>query len=284
MATLKNTVFNDTGYIQLPSGTTAQRPVSPSNGMIRFNSTTNVLEGYIDGNWITIVASVGTQNNPATSASQIRTANPSATDGDYWYKPTGYAGAALQLYTNFTNAPSGKGYVLIARGRESTDWWNSAGQNTSALNLANINTNTPIAVASDTFVNQLIGGNWNTMKMLTNRMNIPDSLYIQGTTSTSFAWSVFNMQTSSAYATITRYTSNWKGGSVSYTGTNINQWTDTLSAGLAGNDCTRTFTWTWSNHGGYQGWSGGSSCTPAGSYQYSGEGHAIELANVYIEC
>lgn len=284
MATLKNTIFNDTGYIQLPSGSTAQRPVSPNNGMIRFNSTTNALEGYIDGSWITIVASVGTQNNPATSASQIRTAIPGATDGDYWYKPTGYAGSAIQLYTNFTNAPSGKGYVLIARGRESTNWWNSAGQNTSALNLANINTNTPIAVASDTFINQLIGGNWNTMKMLTNRMNIPDSLYIQGTTSTSFAWSLFNATPSSAYATISRYTSTWKGGSVSYTGTNINQWTDTLSAGLAGNDCTRSFTWTWEGHSGYQGWSGGSSCTPAGSFQNGSEGHAIELVNVYIEC
>lgn len=284
MATLKNTTISDTGYLQLPSGTTAQRPNSPVDGMMRINTTTGALEAYVAGSWINIVTAVGTQTNPATSASQIKSVNPGATDGDYWYKPAGYAGAALQLYTNFTNAPSGKGYVLVARGRESTDWWNTAGQNTSALNLTNISTNTPIAVASDSFVNTLIGTNWNAMKMLTNRMNIPDSLYIQGTSSSSFSWSYFNQQPSALSATISRYTSIWKGGSVSYTGTNITNWTDTLSAGLAGNDCTRTFTWTWSGHNGYQGWSGGSSCTPAGSFQASGEGHAIELVNVYIEC
>jgi hypothetical protein len=35
-----------TGYLELPSGTTAQRPGSPSAGMIRYNSTLNQFEGY----------------------------------------------------------------------------------------------------------------------------------------------------------------------------------------------------------------------------------------------
>lgn len=284
MATLKNTTVNDTGFLQLPVGTTAQRPANPVNGMIRVNTTTGSLETYVAGAWLNIVTAVGTESNPATSAAQIRSVNPSATDGDYWYKPTGYSGSAIQCYTNFTNAPAGKGYVLIARGRESTDWWNTAGQNTGSLNQANLSVNTPIAVASNLFVDALIGANWNTMKMMTNRMNIPDSLYIQGTTSTSFSWTYFNQQPSTVSATISRYTGTWKGGSLSYTGTNITNWTDTLSAGLAGNDCTRTFTWTWTGHSGYQGWSGGSSCTPDGSFQATTEGHAIELVNVYIEC
>ena len=38
MATLKNTVFNDIGSITLPVGTTAQRPASPTDGMLRFNA------------------------------------------------------------------------------------------------------------------------------------------------------------------------------------------------------------------------------------------------------
>jgi len=38
-----------TGSFDIPSGTTAQRPSSPANGMIRFNTTTNVLE-YYDSN------------------------------------------------------------------------------------------------------------------------------------------------------------------------------------------------------------------------------------------
>ena len=51
MATLKNTSINDTGFLTLPAGTTAQRPGSPANGMVRFNSTLNLLEGYYDGSW-----------------------------------------------------------------------------------------------------------------------------------------------------------------------------------------------------------------------------------------
>ena len=48
MATLKNTTINDTGYVQLPVGTTAERPVSPTLGMMRVNTTTYALE-YYDG-------------------------------------------------------------------------------------------------------------------------------------------------------------------------------------------------------------------------------------------
>jgi hypothetical protein len=287
MGTFKNTTINDTGHLTLPSGTTAQRPASPANGMIRYNSTSGTVELYTNGNWATVgLSSVGgSSDNPATSAAAIRTAlGASAANGDYWYKPSGYTGSAIQCYTNFTNAPSGKGYVMVARGRESTDWWNTAGQNTSGLALANINTNTPIAVAPSTFVNGLAGGNWNVMKMLTNRINIGDSLYIEGVTNASFSWPVFNQLPSSLAATITRYGSAWKAGGASYTGTNTGYFTDTLSGGFTGNDCSRLFTWTWGEHGGYQGWSAGVGCAPSGSFQYASETHAINLVNVYIEC
>lgn len=46
MSTLKNTTVNDTQYIQLPVGTTAQRPASPVVGMIRFNTTLSYIEIY----------------------------------------------------------------------------------------------------------------------------------------------------------------------------------------------------------------------------------------------
>ena len=51
MADLKNTTINDTGYLQLPVGTTAQRPGSPVNGDTRFNSQFKVVESYVDGAW-----------------------------------------------------------------------------------------------------------------------------------------------------------------------------------------------------------------------------------------
>ena len=67
MATLKNTTINDTGYLQLPVGTTAQRPSSPSSGYMRINSDTGYIELYQAGNgWVnlfplsTIVATGGT--------------------------------------------------------------------------------------------------------------------------------------------------------------------------------------------------------------------------------
>lgn len=49
MASLKNTTISDTGFIQLPSGTTAQRP-SVATGQMRYNSTFNTVEHYV-GRW-----------------------------------------------------------------------------------------------------------------------------------------------------------------------------------------------------------------------------------------
>jgi hypothetical protein len=43
-----------TGFFALPSGTTAQRPASPANGYIRYNTTTGSMEGYLNGAWIVI--------------------------------------------------------------------------------------------------------------------------------------------------------------------------------------------------------------------------------------
>jgi len=226
---------------------------------------------------------IGTYQNPATSASAIRSLDAGASDGDYWYKPVGYTGNPILCYTNFSNAPSGKGYVLVARGRESTDWWNTSGQNTTGLSRSNLNVNTPIAVAPNTFVDGLIGQNWNQMKMLVNRINGGDSWYFQGTTSTSFSWTYFQQSGSSVNASATQYLAPFKTGSISMNWGSGIYWTDTLNYG-GGNNCDRTFTWSWGGHGPYQGWSGGNECNPAGGFQNSSEGHSIQLVNCYIEC
>ena len=42
---------SSTGGFYLPVGTTAQRPVSPSAGMIRYNTTTNLVEIYNGSSW-----------------------------------------------------------------------------------------------------------------------------------------------------------------------------------------------------------------------------------------
>jgi hypothetical protein len=40
-----------TGFVLISAGTTAQRPVSPANGQIRYNTTTSQFEGYQGGAW-----------------------------------------------------------------------------------------------------------------------------------------------------------------------------------------------------------------------------------------
>ena len=46
MANLKNTKINDTGFLQIPTGSSAQRPSNPTNGEIRYNSELKYVEQY----------------------------------------------------------------------------------------------------------------------------------------------------------------------------------------------------------------------------------------------
>jgi hypothetical protein len=46
-----NGTFQGTGFVLVSKGTTAQRPVSPVNGQIRYNTDTNQFEGYQGGEW-----------------------------------------------------------------------------------------------------------------------------------------------------------------------------------------------------------------------------------------
>jgi hypothetical protein len=41
----------DNTYLQIPAGNTLQRPSNSQQGMIRFNSETNSLEGYTGSIW-----------------------------------------------------------------------------------------------------------------------------------------------------------------------------------------------------------------------------------------
>ena len=43
-------------YMSLPSGNTAQRPAAPETGMIRFNTETANVEGYMGTEWVNIAA------------------------------------------------------------------------------------------------------------------------------------------------------------------------------------------------------------------------------------
>lgn len=46
--------LSGTGYLDIPAGTTAQRPASPNSGMIRFNTTLGQYEGHNGTAWSSI--------------------------------------------------------------------------------------------------------------------------------------------------------------------------------------------------------------------------------------
>ena len=71
-----NVDLTGTGYLQLPSGNdTTQRPSSPAEGMLRWNDTSNIFEGY-DGNaWGKIGGGAAVQSAAPTAAN----------NGDLWY-------------------------------------------------------------------------------------------------------------------------------------------------------------------------------------------------------
>ncbi len=54
MATLASLNVDDTGFLKLPAGTTAQRPTAVV-GMARFNTSTNLQEWYDGQNWINLI-------------------------------------------------------------------------------------------------------------------------------------------------------------------------------------------------------------------------------------
>lgn len=78
--------------VVLPSGTTAERSGTPTNGTLRYNTTTALLEAYLNGVWtslasgsgVTSVATgTGLTGGPITSTGTISLANTAVTPGAY---------------------------------------------------------------------------------------------------------------------------------------------------------------------------------------------------------
>ena len=78
-------LLSGTGYLDLPAGTTAQRPGSPNSGMIRFNTTLGQFEGYNGTIWSSVGGGAtavvltpcslrtATRSPPTTHSRQTRT-------------------------------------------------------------------------------------------------------------------------------------------------------------------------------------------------------------------
>jgi len=118
MATFKNVTINDTGYLKLPAGTTAERP-SPSTGYLRYNTTLNRPEVYYNSNW----ANVATKNE------------------SYLYY---YEGRDANLYTgNWNNSTTYSMLNFGGLGHVTAHGW-TTGPTTFTLTLSSIPTHTQV--------------------------------------------------------------------------------------------------------------------------------------------
>ena len=87
--------FTSTGFLLIPSGTTAQRPASPAIGEIRYNTTTNQFEGYANSAW-------GALGGGATGggADQVFNLNDQTVTVDYTIAATKNASSAGPITIN----------------------------------------------------------------------------------------------------------------------------------------------------------------------------------------
>jgi hypothetical protein len=75
-----NVSFTSTGGVQIPAGSTAQRPASPVNGDIRYNTTTKQYEGFTT---VAAQTTITTITNVTTTATATTAANHNMQTGDY---------------------------------------------------------------------------------------------------------------------------------------------------------------------------------------------------------
>lgn len=87
-----NPIVPGVASVQIPAGTTAQRPVTGVNGQLRYNTTTATFEGYANGAWGAIVSGSGVTSiatgtgltgGPITSTGTISIANTGAVAATY---------------------------------------------------------------------------------------------------------------------------------------------------------------------------------------------------------
>lgn len=145
MATLKNTRINDTGAVTLPSGGTGTRPASPTNGMTRYNTDTNLIETYDGSAWnslvnierIEIKDQIRDGLTPQTaglSAKQIKDDTGTTMNGWYWLKPPGIS-TAQRYYCNMNY--DGGGWVLVMQNRGGNGGMAGLGYNTAKRDFMN---------------------------------------------------------------------------------------------------------------------------------------------------
>jgi hypothetical protein len=106
-----NGSFGGTGYVLIPKGTTAQRPVVPVEGEIRYNTDTSQFEGYSAGAW-------GQLGGGATGGGgdQVFVENGVTVTADYTLSTNKNASSVGPITINATKTvtiPSGQRWVIL---------------------------------------------------------------------------------------------------------------------------------------------------------------------------
>jgi uncharacterized protein YbdZ (MbtH family) len=99
----------------------ATEPTSPSSGDLWFDTDNEILKLYTTAaGWIDVTQkALGTIDNPATSAAQIKEADPAATDGLYYIYMDD--GNAYPIWCDMTN--DGGGWMMAARVHTDNTLW-----------------------------------------------------------------------------------------------------------------------------------------------------------------
>jgi large repetitive protein len=104
-----------TGALSVPSGTTAQRPVSPTTGMIRYNTTNGVLEQYTTSGW------VGIEPAPTITSVVLPGTQTAAFDGDtITINGTGFKSGATVKFVGPTNITTNASVVSFVSSNQLT--------------------------------------------------------------------------------------------------------------------------------------------------------------------
>jgi hypothetical protein len=173
------------GFLQVPSGTTAQRPYAPAAGMIRYNSTQTVFEGYSSGAWSSLG---GVKSVDALTYIQAET-SAGASNGDLDFYAEDAAGTAATQVGQW-NRTNLKDYTGTIVGTQTTqNVFNATATTVNAFGAATTlgvgattgtaTINNPTIVGSQTTVNL-----WNTTSTTVNAFGASTSTTLGASTGT----------------------------------------------------------------------------------------------------
>jgi hypothetical protein len=112
---LETSNSDGTGAISVPLGTTAQRPASPTAGMIRYNTTVGVLEQYTTAGW------VGIEPAPTLTSVVLPGTQTAVFDGDtITINGTGFKSGATVKFVGPTNITTNASVVSFVSSNQLT--------------------------------------------------------------------------------------------------------------------------------------------------------------------